>query len=296
MLVRNFLTDRITYDMNHGNYDYMLYSLIDGEYNMINRIKANGNHLRQVDLIEKESGEIVVAGMYSKKNMYSIKGIMHQRINREGSKPEPIKSYEFDEDFFTKLLVSPKKERVIRKISKGSYEDPYYVLYNILEYDNGDLLFVAEQIHTVISNYVATYFHENIALIRLDEQGNIVWYNKIGKKNIKNNVAYYSHYNLIKREDENVYFLYNGNTQNLHHRMGPVKGSFGSDQGKAFLATKLTPDGEYKRIILAIDSQLEGIRIRPGLTRWISDDELLLFGQDPSNVKNQRFVKLKFKE
>jgi len=202
----------------------------------------------------------------------------------------------FDAEYLTLLLEDGKrKQRILKRIAKGKHEDPNYILKNVMLNKDGEQTLIAEQIHSYTYNYSTTYYHQNLALIKLDNQGNMIWSSKIGKNQAKPNVAIYSSYFPVIKE-HNYILLYNCHESNLSHVKGTAANPFLS-QNKIFIATSIDKDnGNYSRSKLANKEQLDGITIRPSLYNWIDDNTLLMFGQDIDNLKNQGFVKLKFAE
>ena len=132
-------------------------------------------------------------------------------------------------------------------------------------------------------------------VIKLDENGEVIWSNKIGKNNRKANVSIYSSYYPIMK-NENLFLLYNCNDLNLNHKTGLVTNSFHPGGKWAFIATQVNDYGNYERMKLADKEQLNGITIRPSLYNWVDYNTLLMFGQDIDNLKNQGFVKINFNE
>lgn len=151
---------------------------------------------------------------------------------------------------------------------------------------------MAEQIWSFTYNYATTYYHHDIAAIKLDSEGNMLWANRIGKRNDKPNVPIYSSYFPVYKNN-NVFLLYNCSEKNLNHTTGHLANYF-TDFDKAFIATRIDLNtGNYRRKTVINNTKLEGITIRPSLYNWIDDNTLLMFGQDIDNLKNQRFIKLK---
>ncbi|WP_268224108.1 hypothetical protein [Sinomicrobium oceani] len=293
VLAKKYNSDRILKEERNKGYQYLLYQLQDQEFHHIADIPVNDKHLRMLEPVWLPDGNLVLTGLYSKLDIYAMSGVFYTRIDTENGTVISAKEHPFGHDFYTALLDNENKiNRVLKKLEKQKYEDPYYILRKVLKKPDDHIVLLTEQIHSVSHDFVIQYFHENIAMIELDGSGDIVWTNKIGKKNIKNNVSIYSSFFPVKRAND-IFLLYNGNSSNLDHRKGNLANAF-APNGRAFMATKVRDDGTYLRTVLATGEDMEGITIRPSLTNWIDENTLLLFGQDIDNLKNQRFIKVIF--
>ncbi|MBC9798531.1 hypothetical protein, partial [Sinomicrobium weinanense] len=293
ILAKKFDSPRTLKEDRKKGYQYMLYRLKEGQFQQIASIPIGDKHLRILEHVFLSDGSLVLTGFYSVKNMYAISGVYFSRIDLKTGKTT-TKEHSFDETFYTKLIDNDKKKaRISKRLKKGKLEAPFYLMRNSFRMPGDHILLMAEQIHTFTQNFVTRFFHENLALVKLDSKGNLAWSNQIAKKNIKTNVGIYSSYYPVKRNDD-LFLLYNGNTANLGHRTGHVANSF-AQNGRAFIATEVKNDGTYKRQVLATREEMEGITIRPSLANWINENTLLLFGQDIDNLKNQRFLKIIFK-
>lgn len=279
---------------NNQKYEHQLYSLSSEKPRLITSIRPKGVHMRYLDINIDNENEIVLTSLTSKKGIYSTSGIYTSKLNLETGNFIYEKYNRLSADFFTQLMVEgKKKEKFKRKYNEGKKENSNYVFKNSLLLENGETLVLAEQIWSMASNFVTTFYHHNIAVIKLDKEGNIVWETKIGKKHTKTNTSIYNSF-LPVIKDNKLLLFYNGNPGNQNHITGNVLNSFGMGSKKAFLCTEVDiEDGKYKRHIISNEDELQGITIRPFLYNWIDNSTLLMFGQDISNLKNQRFFTLK---
>ncbi len=283
----NFGTNSLkTYKLK--KYEYILFNLSNGKATEITKISNGGKHLIKFDFLKTKQNELVLAGFYSEKDIFAIKGTFYEKINLASKQNISRRFQEFDSSFYTQLAVGSKKDFIVRRIKKGRYEDPNYVLYNTFQTNDGGIILVAEQ--TIFNGY--TYGTKNLALVKLTLDGTIEWTKKIGKNNANSNTTVYSHYNVIKRNSK-LLFFYNDNAKNLHHIKGSVYNAFMDLGAEVLMLTSVTFDGEYKRKIVIQEGVSEGIRIRPQLSRLLDENTILFFGQSPLNLKKQRFVKIK---
>ncbi|WP_394748710.1 hypothetical protein [Spongiimicrobium salis] len=292
VLGKNYFGSNIVALEGKKQYEHILYRIKDGTLEKLATIPADGKHLRYLSCVMKDDGHLLLSSLYSDKNMYGLKGIFQTKINVQDGTVLYSQFNPLDADFFTKLMPEGKRQKkVMKKVQENTFEAPYYILNKSMELASGGSLFLAEQIHSQTIYNSTTYYHENLAVFQLDESGKMQWSNAIGKKQQKRNVAIYSSYLTIPKDDA-TFLIYNGNLENLNHSNGSVINAF--TQGSALIAAKIHADGHYERKMLTDKTEMEGITIRPGLSNWIDENTLLLFGQDIDNLKNQRFVKVKF--
>lgn len=279
-------------DENNHRYVHLLFKISNGELRLTASIEPNDVHLRSLKCNLTDKNEVVFTGLYSQNDMYAMAGVYSTKISLESGEVLYEKYNKLSVDFFAKLMVDgKKKEKAKKKFNEGKRENPYFILKNTIELDDGELLVIAEQMWSFTYNYVTTFYNHDIAAIKLNNEGDVVWSNKIGKKNDKTNVSIYNSYFPVLNENK-ILFFYNGNEKNLNHKTGPLANSFGSFTS-AFICTTLNLEsGSYKRSIISTKEKLDGITIRPNLYNWIDDHTLLMFGQDIDNLKNQRFIKL----
>ncbi len=280
-------------ELNH-KYEFQFYRIKNDELKLVHTIIPNDVHLRSLKPIIDKNNNLFVSGIISKVNLYAMTGVYAAKINLDNG-TEIFETYShFDANYITLLLEDGKrKERILKRIAKGKHEDPNYILRHVMLNENGEQTMIAEQIHSYTYNYATTFYHQNLALIKLNDKGDVIWSTKIGKNQTKPNVAIYSSYYPVTKDDDLI-LLYNCHESNLSHTKGTTANPF-LGAGKIFIATSITMNtGAYTRQKLANKEQLDGITIRPSLYNWIDDSTLLMFGQDIDNLKNQGFVKLKF--
>ncbi|WP_298497950.1 hypothetical protein [uncultured Algibacter sp.] len=281
-------------DENNHRYEFQLYQIKSNQLGLLTTIKPENVHLRSLNTSLINDEELVLTGLYSEKDLYAMNGVYASKINLTNGEILSSNYNKFSSDFFSKLMEDGKKKnKAIAKYNDGKRADQNYILKQTIKLDNDEILVLAEQVWSYSYNYAITYYHHDIAAIKLDSNGSIIWANKIGKRNDKPNVFIYNSYHPVYKNDK-LYLLYNCSAKNLNHSKGRLANYF-TDFDRAFIATNVDlKTGNYKRQILIKNDNLEGITIRPSLYNWVNDDTLLMFGQDIDNLKNQRFVKLKF--
>ncbi|WP_339918099.1 hypothetical protein [Yeosuana marina] len=294
ILCKVYDSSKILSDESKHQYEFQLFKVTSDNLKLLTKIRPNNVHLRHLSTTLFDDNKLVLTGLFSVKDMYAMTGVFSAKIDLETGKQLYANYNTLSTEFFSKLMSDgKKKDKAILKYNEGKRENPNYILKNTIKLDNDELLVLAEQNRSFTYNYVTTYYSDNIAAIKLDNQGNVIWSNKIGKRNEKANVYIYNSFFPILKNDA-IYLFYNGNSKNLNHKTGFIANSFGSDES-VFLSTKIDAEGNYTRHILCTKEELEGVTIRPSLYNWIDDNTLLMFGQDIDNLKNQRFIKVIFK-
>ena len=290
---KKYDTYKIMNDENQHRYEFKLFKITNNDLELLTTIKPDDVYLRSLNTTLIDDNKLILTGIYSKKDMYAMLGVFYTNIDLTTGAILNTTYNKLSANFFATLLEDgKKKEKAIKKYNEGKVENPNFLLKQTLKLDNDEVLVLAEQIWSFTYNYVTTFYHHDIAAIKLDSNGNMLWANKIGKRNDKPNVAIYSSYFPIYKNNT-VHLLYNCSAKNLNHKNGALANYF-TDFDKAFLATTINLNtGDYKRNILVSNNQLEGITIRPSLYNWIDENTLLMFGQDIDNLKNQRFIKFK---
>ena len=291
-LCKKYNSSKILKEENNKGYEFQVYKIENESLKKITSIIPKDVHLRYL-ISRFDNNTMIVTGLFSSKNIYAMKGVYNAKISLENGEIIHEVYNEFDSSYITQLMEDgKKKDRTIRKIKEGKFEDPNYVLDSTILLPNGELLVVAEQKHSVTINYATTFYHQNIAIMKLGSNGKLIWANKIGKNNEKGNVPIYNSFLTVLRDTE-LFLLYNCNSDNLNHVKGPIAKSFGV-YNRVFMSAAIDFDGDFNRKVLISREASDDITIRPLLYNWVDKNTLLLFGQDIDNLKNQRFVKVKF--
>nr|WP_299339522.1 hypothetical protein [Allomuricauda sp.] len=273
-------------------YEYQLFKLDQGNLHKLATISNQGKHLRSLEMLHSDSGEVILSGIYSEKDLYGMRGVYFCKLNGTSGAIVAEKFHPITPDFSLRLMEESKKKQNLLKNREGKpIELPYYILQDIVPVvqDGHKFILLAEQIHSVTVYTQTKYYHDNVAMFQLDTNGNLEWSNILGKRQLKDNVPIYSSF-LPFPKNGKVHLFYNGNINNKSHTTGKVEKAFGSE-GVLFLTT-IQENGGYVRNKVASVEELEGIFGRPSLYSWLDEHTVIFFGQDINNVKNQRFIKV----
>jgi len=283
---------------------YLIYHLNDAMPNIIDEIVTTEHYYDRLKLLISPDNKIVISGFYSDKiNSESIKGIFYYRMDINNHKVEKEVFTPFSEVFYTQLLEEKKALKTRTKFKKGKLEAKDFELQKIMNYSNGDMALIAEEI-TISTSYggapsstsvsVTSYNYLNLAIIRINKEGKIVWATKVAKNSMYlGKVYFYSyHYSFLRSND--IFIIYNDNVANIKHTTGKAVRAF--DDGAALIMLKIDSDGNYARQILRDEVFMDGHRFRPALNNKIDNSRILLFSQGITNLKSQKFLTLEFEE
>lgn len=268
-------------------YSYVTYKLSKGQAVLIDELVTSSKHMRNIS-IEMDKNKLIIAGLYSEKNIFAAKGYLFKSIDLSGDSPV-IKASSlkpFDNDFYLQLIEEPSPV-LKRRLKLNRHEESNYSLSELQIVEDTTYI-ITEKFY--YANYL--YYSEEVSVICLDEKGEVIWTKKIGR----NNAGPYKYvgFNQFLKNSQ-LFFLYTDSKKNLNHSKGKVYHSFPmKGENECLMLSAINKSGELKRVCLKSREELNDYRFRPSLSRWIDDSTLLLFAQHPETVKNQRFIKLKF--
>jgi hypothetical protein len=286
------------------NYTYQVLSYFDEGKNFKEyTISLDDRFLTDLQVAITDDQNIVCGGFYSDKGSFSIKGSYFLKVNGE-TKEIMHKSFkEFGIDFITQNMTERQEKNKKKKESKGKTVELYeYDLDDIVIRSDGGAMLIGEQYYWYTTTTTTTnsnggtstttiyhYVYNDIIVINIDPEGEIVWTEKIAKRqHTTNDNGFYSSYALAA-VGSNLYFFFNDNPKNLEYTgSGKVYGM----NGKKSVVTmvELDSDGKQERESLFAAKDAE-VMARPKVCEQISSKELILFGQ---KKKTQRFARIKF--
>ena len=162
------------------------------------------------------------------------------------------------------------------------------MMRNVWPDDNGIIL-LAEKFYY----YNYQFKHGHFIIAKIDENGNIKWSNKITKNNTFGGPYSYASFDLTWIEDSPV-LIYNGNSKNKEHQFGMLYNSFesGGAYTVAYGTSISNTTGDFIRNELISTIDLDGYRMLPGLTLYLTAKEFLVFTRNPRSAKQQRIIKV----
>lgn len=294
ILAKVYDTEAVAFETKNKGYKYILFQIRESVEQKA-EIRFPGKHVRDLSMDVSKDGEYYFTGLYSERDLYAVRGYVFKKLGRDGEHISQ-KVVPLSQEYFTQLVKPGKKrDKIIKKLASERFEEGLQVYGGtVFNEDKNLFVLLAEKKWTVSSNYTVTYNAQEISLIAINSDGDLEWFKKIGKNNSKSNVPIYSGYRLIRR-DNYLMFIYGDHIENQNHVYGRMPNAFVMDgMDYCIAATTVDWSGNMRRSIVAKIEEVERTRIRPGLSRWIDDDSILFFGQDISNLKNQRFIKINY--
>jgi len=278
------------YDLIHKNFDIILFEFNNGKVIEKVVIPAQDKYLIGTSYKKLDNGDLIIYGGYSYKYTLGVAGLFFYRINEDG---ELITSHneDFSKDFLLKNLSDKKINKVEERIDDSNYAERFLAIQDIIEIED-DFIILAEKSWSTGSYTSRLYNSHDIAAIRINgKTGKIMWAEKVAKNNSHTNPIYTSYTSVLY--DKSLYLIYNGSESNLDYKEGSPKPAFGKTS--AMILTKLdTETGDYTRLLLYNKLEKGYHRLRPGLHFLTNENENVIFSQDYSNVRKQRFLLFDF--
>ncbi len=135
------------------------------------------------------------------------------------------------------------------------------------------------------------YYYNDIIVISISPDGSIDWNEKIPKKQVTvNDGGFYSSFAVSVVKDK-LYFVFNDHPNNLFYKKQGKLSNFNKGPDSVMVLVELDSQGNQTREAL-YNAKKSGILTRPKVCEQISDNEMILFGQDN---KIHRFARLTFK-
>lgn len=275
------------------DYNYSLHSLKQGKSTLLGKIPNDNKWLNNLNIVVTQSS-IKFIGLYSNVSRFGSNGIFFHQIDRANNKLVIHKLSPFNEELLDRHAEISKFQIGYKKRIKKFKELPYYIPQSTLKYDDGSVLLIAEQVHT-ITQYVTSYYFENLIALMIDNNGNVQWSKMIKKDNIKTGTWIYSSFVSSKNNDDYL-LIFNGISKNKSNNYSSRFHNSSVNDPEEVLLVVLNKSGTVNKKVIATSADTEGYRIRPALSSLIKENEILLFSQKPGNIKNQRFMSLKISE
>lgn len=288
------------------NFNYVILSYFKGE-NKVREydVKLEEKYLAEMHIVINMDHELICAGFYSNSGTLEADGSFYLKIDSE-SKEIVVKNFkEFDLNFITQNMSDKEEKKARKKDAKGKDTELWmYDLKEFVIYDDGSIILIGEQYYVETKTKTTTsngstkttttyYYHYNdIVVVNIDFMGNILWAEKVGKKQRTiNDGGFFSSYNLSVVGDK-LYFVFNDHPDNEF--LGDNEDEYETFRGnkKSMIAiVEMDIDGNQNRSTL-VSAKEAGVMTRPKVCEQISNNQMVLFGQ---RGKKQRFAIVTFK-
>lgn len=282
-------------------YSYYVYYLSPNEEKPIEiPLKVDNQFITDLKIGIAPNGDILCAGFYSQKNSFNVEGVFSltidgatHKVKQQAMKAIPISTV-------VENYSEAKQERLEKKEAKGKNQELYgYDLDELILKKEGGFVLIGEQFYvttyqdynTNSRSYTTHYrYHFNdIIAVNVDEKGNIIWGEKIGKT--QTSTDDYGHllsYGLMVDNDK-LHFIFNDNKKNVDYdgngRPIPM-----TNMNRSTLLVSLDKKGKESRQLLFTRDESESYAI-PKVSRQISNDALIMYFQRGGK---RRFAKIVF--
>ncbi len=195
------------------DFKYTLLSLRDGTSKLIGQVPNEGKWIANLKMIINES-QIKLVGHYSNIGRFDAHGLFYHQVDlSNNSMTTKHKLTPFAKQILDDHLQISSLSMTEKKQGEKFGELSNFVLKSILRYEDGSILLLSEQTH-IFSQYVTTYYYENIIATLLNPSGEIMWSHLIKKDNSKSSTWVYSGYLVSKTRDRYI-IIYHDNEGNL---------------------------------------------------------------------------------
>ena len=287
------------------NYRYEILAYREqGEYLQKYPVEIDDRFLTDMKVAVNQAGDLLCAGFWSDKGTFSIKGSYFLRVDRESGDIQRKSFEEFGIDFITQHMTEKQEKKARKKEEKGKAPELYeYDLDDIVIRPDGGAILVGEQYYVqIVTTTVSSanggtttrttyYYHYNdIIVVRISPEGDILWNQKIPKKQVTtNDGGFYSSYTMAE-VGGSLFFLFNDNPRNLFKAEGDKTKNMRLWKESLVVLVEVTPDGEVEKEALFSSKEVDIITV-PKVCRQVSGKEVILFGK---RKKDQRLARLTF--
>ena len=253
-------------------------------------------------LIDFDKDKIICAGFYSESGTIGIKGSFYFTVDIESKEMSNISYKEFSLDFLTQNMNDRQARKMENKDAKGKDVELYkYDLNDLVLREDGGAILVGEQFDIQIvtststganGNVITTktyyYIFNDIIVININPEGEIVWEQKIGKRQrTRNDFGYYSSYAMAVIKDK-LYFVFNDNAKNLYYKGEGKLAVFGGIKNALAVLVVLDKDGNQTKEALFGASKKESV-LRPIINTQIDNSSIVVYC---TKKKLEKFVKI----
>jgi hypothetical protein len=279
------------------DYTYYIYRITDNGGTMKEiPVKLDGKFVTDVIATTALNGDIVLAGFYSERGTYSVKGVFYQRMNSESEEMLASRMTEFDKAFITQYASQREVKRIEKRERRGEEAELFeFDMDNFLLRADGGGTLVAEQYYMYVetvttpsgngqttTRYIYHYIYNDILVLNFSADGELVWKCKIPKRqHTTNDGGYYSSYALMV-EGDRLFFVYNDNPRNLTLEETEAPADMSRNRRElAVVLAEVDASGKLSRELL-ISTERGDVIVRPKVCEQTGPHEMLLYSEKTS--------------
>ncbi len=259
----------------------------EGKRPVVRNLTLKSKYITDGKLIVNSQGELICAGFYTENPQFGIYDGSYFIKYNEDTQALKKTTNEFSDNFKNQYIDASKIEKRQNKIDKGKFFEPLSQELADLQLKKDDgIILIGEKSNSFSTkphaltfvekvNSIFLYNFEDISIVSYDSNGEMIWQDKIPKKQKGEDKDCLSYAMVYK--NENLYFLLNDDPENLNLRKS---------------SSPERTDGLYANTILyKFDNKgdkaskklyhTEDIDLRTRLSRCapINDDKMLIFAK-----------------
>jgi hypothetical protein len=255
-------------------------------------IALDVNFITDVRIAVADNGDLVAAGFYSEKSVYSVKGAFFMTVDGQSGQIKKQKSTAFETDFITQYMSERERNKTTRKAAKGVPAELYeFDLDHLILQNDGGAALIAEQyyIESMLVNSPDPrgtsgprtdfhYYYNDLLALSFGPDGTLAWKVKVPKRqHSTNDNGHFSSY-AYAAVGNHLYLLFNDNPRNMYLR--------GNDQpyasfGRAMTISVVQIDansGTQRRELLLTTGRSEML-LCPKICLQTGDRELFIYSE-----------------
>lgn len=276
-----------------------------GTASMSMPVELNGKFITDLRIQTAETGAVIVAGFYSEKGSFSVKGAFYLNIDPATESIQSQKFSEFGTEFITQNLTDREERKAKNKEAKGeALEMNEFDMRSLVLRGDGGATLIAEQYifyvtsHTVrnangtsSTTYTYHYHYNDIIVVSFNNAGELLWKTKIAKRQYTtNDGGQWSSYAMAIMGDK-LYFIFNDNPKNLFIGADETPYNFSAARELAVVLVEVDSNGKAAKELL-FSSDRNDVKVQPKIAKQTGEREVVICSQ---RSKIFQYSKLTFK-
>lgn len=277
------------------NYSYQIFSI----YNQGKEIKEysialEGKFITDMRMSVNNQKEIVCAGFYSNKSSFNLEGTYNVKVDPQTKEITSKHMNEFGVDYLDEDVSEDEENNKSKKPKDNKKEKEMYnyKLHEILFSEDGNSYLVAEQYYVV--QYTTTtsdgkggfrtttsfhYYYNDIIVVRMSNDGKIVWVTKIPKsQSSANDGGFYSSY-VLAIINGKINFFFNDHADNINIVENQKPKPLQTQRTNSIMVrVELNDNGKQTKHGMFNTKDVSMI-ICPKVCKQISKDKLMIYGK-----------------
>lgn len=298
---------RISRRAGKPTYTYHLYRYAANGTDVLEMpVELDGKFITDLQADGAPNGDVIVAGFYSDKGSFSIKGAFYMSIDGTTHKVKVQKQSAFESEFITQYFSEKEKKKEKKQEEKGKEPELYqFRLDDLLIRQDGGVTLIAEQFyiqevtyttydpntHTTTTHTTYYYNYNDILVMSFNKDGEMEWKTKIPKRQTTaNDGGYYSSYTYSVIGDK-IYFIFNDNPKNLFLKPNEQPYPFTGSKELAVVLVEVDGKGNATRELL-MTTEKGDVIVRPKMCEQTGAREVFICSE---KAKVYQFSKVEFK-